>query len=323
MTRATTGPERVSVVVPFYNEETLVEPFYRRLKAALEALRRSYEMIFVEDGSVDGSFEVMERLKADDSTLRLVKLRWNFGQTAALAAGCAVAEGGVIITMDGDLQHDPADIPRFLEKMDEGWDLVSGYRSERKGDAWLTRRLPSAVANWLMARLSGVRLRDFGTTFKAYRREVIQNVPLYGEFHRFIPALASHFKISITEVPTKQGLRSGGRSKYGLERTATVFFDLIRIVFLVKYLTQPLRIFGGFGLSLCAVGGAVFSYLVYERYAHGLFILQQQGALFMVSIFLMLAGLQLLSLGLLGELVVRLFYQERRHQPYIVERQID
>jgi len=313
----------VSVVVPFYNEADIVEQFYQRLKDAMQATAASYELIFVDDGSIDGSFPVMQRLKAHDSMLRLVKLRWNFGQTAALAAGCEAAEGDVIITMDGDLQYDPADIPRFLAKIEEGWDLVSGYRTERTGDSFWTRRLPSWIANRIMARLSGIPLRDFGATLKAYRRDVIKNVPLYGEFHRFIPTLASHFKISMAELPVRQGPRLCGKSKYGFGRTTTVFFDLIRIVFLVKYLTQPLKIFGGLGLIFCAGGGAIFSYLAYERYAHGLFILQNQGALFMVSIFLMLAGLQFLSLGLLAELMVRFFYQERRHRPYVVEQHID
>jgi glycosyltransferase involved in cell wall biosynthesis len=310
-------------VAPFYNERDLIEPFYRRLKETLETLQRAYEIVFVEDGSHDGSFQVMERLKAHDPTLRLIKLRWNFGQTAALAAGCEAARGDVIITMDGDLQYDPADIPRFLAKIEEGWDLVSGYRTDRSGDPLLARRLPSWVANRIMARLSGITLRDFGATFKAYRRDVIKNIPLYGEFHRFIPALTGSLKLSLTEIPIRQGVRSGGQSKYGLGRTTTVFFDLIRILFLGRYLTQPLRIFGGLGLIVGVAGGALFSALIYERYAHGLFILQEQGALFMVSIFLMLVGLQLLSLGLLAELMLHFFYQERQHKPYIIERQID
>lgn len=315
--------EKISVVVPFYNEEDLIEGFYGHLKEAVEKTGRPYEVIFVDDGSQDRTFSIMEQLKARDPVLRLVKLRWHFGQTAALAAGCDTATGEVIITMDGDLQYDPADIPRFLAKIDEGSDLVSGYRSERPGDPLLTRRLPSWAANRLMAKLSGVRLRDFGTTFKAYRREVIKNIPLYGEFHRFIPALAGFSNIAISELPIKQRVRTKGASKYGVGRAATVFFDIIRIRFFVKYLMQPLKLFGGVGLACFGAGGAIFAVLVYQRYRHGLFILQEQGALFMTAIFLMLVGIQLISLGLLAELMVRLFYQERRHKTYIVERRLD
>ncbi|MBN1586920.1 MAG: glycosyltransferase family 2 protein [Candidatus Omnitrophica bacterium] len=316
------GTPYLSIIVPFHNEEDVIEEFYSRLVEEAECLPCAFEILFVDDGSEDATFRKMEELKRKDPHLKLVKLRWNFGQTAAIAAGCERAKGEIVITMDGDLQHDPKYLPEFLARMEEGWDLVSGYRTDRKGDPFWKRRFPSWIANRLMARISGMRLRDFGTTYKAYRRDVIQHLPLYGDFHRFIPVLSGSFKMSVCEIPIKQGLRPKGKSKYGLERVPTVFFDLIRIQFLNRHLAQPLRFFGGLGLGFFLSGSGLAAFLLYERFFRGVYMIRDQGELFFLSVFLIFVGTQLGCLGLLAELNVRLAYQGNRHKNYIVEKWI-
>ncbi len=229
---------KYSIVVPFHNEEENVTTLYDRLKEVMEHVGDPFELVFVDDGSNDRTCRLLEEIAAVDSRVLVVKLRRNFGQTSALAAGFDHAEGEFILAMDGDLQHDPGEIPLFLEKLEEGYDVVSGWRRERI-DNFVMRRIPSRCANWLMAKLSGVDIHDFGTTFKAYRREVIHNIPLYGEMHRFIPALASWYGASICEVPITNVIRQGGKSHYGIGRTFRVFFDLMTIRFLLKYMTRP------------------------------------------------------------------------------------
>ncbi len=247
---------KYSVVVPFHNEEDNVTALYDQLKAVMEQVGESFELVLVDDGSSDRSYKLLEEIAAVDSRVLVVKLRRNFGQTSALAAGFDHAQGEYILAMDGDLQHDPAEIPGFLEKLEEGYDVVSGWRKERVDNA-IMRKFPSRCANWLMARLSGVDIHDFGTTFKAYRREVIHNIPLYGEMHRFIPALASWYGASICEIPIKNVVRERGKSHYGISRTFRVFFDLLTIRFLLKYMSRPLHFFGSIGaLSMLAGGGA-------------------------------------------------------------------
>src|ERR1700719_3108292 len=222
-----------SIVVPLHNEQENVTDLYDRLKAVMESNGESFEIVLVDDGSRDRTFHLLREIAAVDSRVTVVKLRRNFGQTSALAAGFDHSRGEYIIAMDGDLQHDPADLPLFLEKIAEGYDIVSGWRKRRIDNLWL-RRIPSRCANWLMAKLSGVPIHDFGTTFKAYRREIIQNIPLYGEMHRFIPALASGYGPSICETPISNPARESGRSHYGLGRTFRVIFDLLTIRFLLK-----------------------------------------------------------------------------------------
>ena len=246
---------KYSIVVPFHNEEENVTVLYARLKQVMEQVGESFELVLVDDGSSDRTYKLLEEIAAVDSRVLVVKLRRNFGQTSALAAGFDHASGEFILAMDGDLQHDPNDIPAFLEKLDEGYDVVSGWRKERI-DNFFLRRIPSRCANWLMARLSGVHIHDFGTTFKAYRREVIQNIPLYGEMHRFIPALASWYGASICEIPIRNVNRERGKSHYGLGRTFRVFFDLMTIRFLLKYMSRPLHFFGGFGVLACSSAAA-------------------------------------------------------------------
>jgi glycosyltransferase involved in cell wall biosynthesis len=248
-----------------------------------------------------------------------VKLRRNFGQTSALAAGFDHSRGEYIIAMDGDLQHDPADIPLFLEKIAEGYDIVSGWRKRRIDNLWL-RRIPSRCANWLMAKLSGVSIHDFGTTFKAYRREVLEQVPLYGELHRFIPALASWYGASIVEVPIRNVNRERGASHYGISRTFRVFFDLITIRFLLRYLARPLHFFGTLGMLSILGGSGVAGWLIVEKFLHHADVMTQHGPLMIFSAVLLLAGLNLLAVGLLGEMQVRHYHEPTRRAPYSVDR---
>jgi glycosyltransferase involved in cell wall biosynthesis len=279
----------------------------------------SFELVFVDDGSRDRTCRLLEEIAAVDSRVLMVRLRRNFGQTSALAAGFDHASGEYILAMDGDLQHDPAEIPEFLGKLEEGYDVVSGWRAQR-GDNMLFRRLPSRIANWMMARLSGVDIHDFGTTFKAYRREVIQNIPLYGEMHRFIPALASWYGATICEVPISNPARGAGRSHYGLSRTFRVFFDLLTIRFLLKYMTRPLHFFGGVGALAELAGGGIAVWLLLHKLLTGHDVAGEHGPWFIIAAVLILAGIQFIGVGLLGELQVRHFFTDSHRTPYAIDR---
>ena len=311
---------KYSIVVPFHNEEENVTALYARLKQVMEQVGDPFELVLVDDGSSDRTYKLLEEIAAVDSRVLVVKLRRNFGQTSALAAGFDHASGEFILAMDGDLQHDPNDIPAFLEKLEEGYDVVSGWRKERI-DNFFMRRIPSRCANWLMARLSGVDIHDFGTTFKAYRREVIQNIPLYGEMHRFIPALASWYGASICEIPIKNVNREKGKSHYGIGRTFRVFFDLLTIRFLLKYMSSPLHFFGGFGVLGMMVGSAISIYLLGVKVLNThQNVMDQHGPLFVIGAVLIVAGIQMLAIGLLGELQVRHYHTSQHPAPYAVDR---
>src|SRR6202790_5452005 len=250
----------LSIVVPIHNEEPSILPLYDRLISVLEVINRPFEIIFVDDASTDRSFELLANLVETDARMKVLRLRRNFGQTAALSAGFDEAQGGVIVSLDRDLQHAPEDIPALLAKIDEGYDIASGWRKERVDNA-ITRKIPSRIANWMMARASGINLRDFGTTFKAYRSEVIKDINLYGELHRFIPALASFYGARIAEVPIRNVPRASGGSHYGLGRTFRVAFDIFTIWFLLKYFTRPMHFFGRFGLAGVTVGCGILGSL--------------------------------------------------------------
>lgn len=308
-----------SIVVPLHNEQENVTDLYDRLKAVMEAHGESFEIVLVDDGSVDRTFDLLREIATIDSRVMVVRLRRNFGQTSALAAGFDHARGDVIIAMDGDLQHDPTDIPIFLEKITEGYDIVSGWRKNRIDNLWL-RRIPSRCANWLMAKLSGVDIHDFGTTFKAYRREVLEQVPLYGELHRFIPALASWHGASICEVPIRNVNREKGASHYGISRTFRVFFDLITIRFLLRYLSRPLHFFGTVGMVSIMSGSAVALWLMAHKVLHNDSIMAQHGPLMIFAAVLLLAGFNMLAIGLLGEMQVRHYHEPGRRAPYSVDR---
>jgi len=311
---------KYSIVIPFHNEEENVTVLYARLKQVMEQVGNSFELVMVDDGSNDRTCKLMGEIAAVDSRVLVIKLRRNFGQTSALAAGFDHATGEFILAMDGDLQHDPNDIPSFLEKLEEGYDVVSGWRKERV-DSFLMRRIPSRCANWLMAWLSGVDIHDFGTTFKAYRREVIQNIPLYGEMHRFIPALASWYGASICEIPIKYVNRERGKSHYGIGRTFSVFFDLLTIRFLLRYMSRPLHFFGGFGALGILAGSTISAVLLGMKLLNPRqSLMELHGPMFVIGAVLIVAGIQMLAIGLLGELQVRHFHASQQHAPYAIDR---
>ncbi|MBN1297194.1 glycosyltransferase [bacterium] len=311
------GPD-VSIVIPLFNEEASVPELHRRLVETLDATGRSYELVYVDDGSRDRTLDALLHLSDPGGVVRIIKLWSNRGQTAGLAAGFDHSRGAIIISMDGDLQHDPREIPQFLQAIDDGYDIVSGWR-ENRVDPFFTRKLPSRIANRCMSRMSGIRLHDFGTTFKAYRSEVIRSVVLYGQFHRFIPALVEGMTPKIKEIPIQSLPRVGGKSNYNLTRTFTVFFDLIRIHFLTRWLTRPLQIFGSVGFGLGTLGFAIALYLSILKFSAGISIMAYRAPLFLLSILLMLIGTQFLTLGLLGEIMVKLYHSQPQSRIYTVE----
>lgn len=311
------SPE-ITVVVPLYNEETCVDELNRLLIDTLSELHRTYEIIYVDDGSSDATLTRLNALDCGEADVRVIKLWSNSGQTAALAAGFDHARGDIVISMDGDLQHDPREIPNFIHWIDQGYDIVSGWR-EKRVDPYLSRKLPSRIANWTMAKLSGHPLHDFGTTYKAYRSTVIKSVTLYGQFHRFIPALVEGLKPRIKEIPIKSLPRVGGASSYNLTRTFTVFFDLIRIHFLTRWLNRPLQIFGSLGFVLGSAGFLTALYLSVLKLSTGISIMEYRAPLFLLSILLMLVGTQFLTMGLLGEIMVRLYYSRGDSRIYVVD----
>ena len=308
---------RYSIVIPLYNEESNVRPLYTRIVAAMAELKGNYEIVFVDDGSRDSTFKILSEICDKDARVTAVRLRKNFGQTAGLQAGFDFAQGEIIISMDGDLQHDPAEIPSFIAKLSEGYDIVSGWRFQRQ-DRWFTRRLPSRIANWLMSKLCGLPLHDFGTTFKAYRKEVIKDLQLYGELHRFIPALASWSGASIAEIPIKNVARSNGKSNYGLSRTITVLLDLICIKFLLDYSTRPLQFFGRWGLLSAGAGGLTAAFLVFRKFVVGVEIMREHGPLVLAAVLLIICGIQLVSVGLVGEMLSRTYYESQNKRIYAV-----
>lgn len=313
-------PVALSVVVPVFNEESNIDPLYREITAACAALGRSYEIIFIDDGSRDRSVPLLKAIQATDPRVRIIRLRKNFGQTAALSAGFDHARGEVIITLDADLQNDPRDFGLLLAKIDEGYDLVSGWRRRRK-DKLLSRRLPSRLANRLVARVTGVKIHDSGCTLKAYRREVVKNIKLYGEMHRFIPAIASTIGVTIAEVPVNHRPRLHGSSKYGISRSIRVFLDLITLKFLLSYSTRPLQIFGLMGLVSGALGGIMGIVLSYQR-----LVLKQSIAnrpLLLLAVLLMVIGFQFVTMGLLGEIMVRTYHEAVEKRTYVVREVIE
>ena len=309
-----------SIVVPFFNEQENIPPLYMKLTEVMDSIGEPYELVFVDDGSKDDSFKVLSDIYEHDRRVNLVRLRRNFGQTSALKAGFDFARGEVIVSMDGDLQHDPDEIPRFLEKIEEGYDLVSGWRHQRN-DHWLMRQFPSRVANWMMAKLSGIELHDFGTTFKAYRREIIQEIQLYGELHRFIPALASSTGAKIAEVPIANLQRKSGKSNYGIGRTIRVFLDLIIVKFLLDYSTRPLQFFGLLGMGGAGLGSLIACFLAYEKFILHKAIMTEHGPLMLLAVALFISGVQFISMGLLGEIISRTYY-ESQNKPIYALREV-
>jgi glycosyltransferase involved in cell wall biosynthesis len=313
----TTNPRpTLSIVIPIFNEEENVPLLAEEIRQALDPPGIVYEVVAVDDGSTDGTWSQLEAVRARDPRWVLVALRRNFGQTAAMSAGFDHVKGDVIVTLDGDLQNDPADIPRMLSLAKE-YDVVSGWRKRRQ-DPFLSRRLPSLFANWLISKVTGIRLHDYGCTLKAYRREVVEHLHLYGEMHRFIPAIASWMGISLAEVETHHRPRRFGRSKYGITRTLRVILDLITVKFLLSFATKPIQVFGLLGLLTSGAGILIGLYLSVLKVAFG----AQIGGrpLFFLGILLILVGVQLTVMGLLGEMLVRVYHESQRKPIYMVKR---
>jgi len=310
----------ISVVVPLLNEEESIEELYQQLTAALEAMGRSYEIIVVDDGSTDRSFALLQQLHARDPRLKVIRFRRNFGQTAAFSAGFDRAQGAIVITIDADLQNDPNDIPLLIAKLEEGYDVVSGWRVHRK-DKLLSRRFPSVVANRLISETTGVHLHDYGCSLKAYRSEVVKNIRLYGELHRFIPAMASWLGVAVAEVGVNHRPRQFGRSKYGLSRTIKVFLDLLTVRFLLSYSTRPIHVFGTLGLLASGFGVLLGLYLTVLK----LFFQQNIGdrPLLMLAILLVMVGVQLITMGLLGEMVARTYHEAQNKPIYVIREVLD
>jgi glycosyltransferase involved in cell wall biosynthesis len=310
----------LSVILPVYNEADNIELLNSKLTDALESLGRSYEVIYIDDGSTDQSLALLRSVAIRDARIRVISFRRNYGQTAAMSAGFDHSRGAVLIPMDADLQNDPADIRRLLEKLNEGYDVVSGWRKDRK-DAWLTRRLPSRVANWLISRLNGVKLHDYGCSLKAYRREALTDVKLYGEMHRFIPVYAAWAGGRVTEIPVTHHARAAGKSKYGLSRTLKVIFDLITVKFMASYLTKPLYLFGTAGIVCLAVSFLTFLLSLYYRFFEGVHLNRMPLATLSMVMFAM--GVQFIFMGLLAEMVVRTYHESQDKPTYLIRETIN
>lgn len=307
--------ESVSIVIPVFEEEESLPYLYASIKKAMDPTGRDYEIVFVDDGSRDATLKVLSELNAKDPKVVIVSFRRNFGQTAAMAAGIDYANGDIIVTMDADLQNDPADIPHMLEKAKE-FDVVSGWRKKRK-DPFLSRKLPSLIANGLISKVTGVKLHDYGCTLKAYRREVIKSVRLYGEMHRFIPAIANWYGASITEVVTTHHERKYGKSKYGISRTIRVILDLITVKFLQSFATRPIHAFGPIGLALGFVGFLFALYLSFDKVILGHSIGGRP--LLLLAVLLIILGVQILVMGLLAEVLARTYHESQGKPIYTVK----
>lgn len=306
----------VSIVVPIYNEEESIPVLYKSIKDAMGNGRQTYEIIFVDDGSRDNSFTILSGIQKTDATVVVVSFRRNFGQTAAMAAGFDHAKGDIIVTMDADLQNDPKDIPRLVEKAKD-YDVVSGWRKNRK-DPFFSRRLPSIMANWLISKVTGTHLHDYGCTLKAYKKDIIKHVRLYGEMHRFIPAIANWAGASIVEEAVEHHPRRFGKSKYGISRTIRVILDLITVKFLQSFSTRPIHAFGSPGLILGGIGFLISLYLSFDKLMLG----HQIGGrpLLLLAILLIILGAQLVVMGLLGEMIARVYHESQGKPIYTIKK---
>jgi glycosyltransferase involved in cell wall biosynthesis len=306
----------LSIVIPLYNEEENVGTLHQKLREALDPLEQEYEILFVDDGSTDRTLEFLEEIQSADKRVMILSLRRNFGQTAAFAAGFDFAQGDVIITLDGDLQNDPSDIPRLLELIKDN-DLVSGWRKKRK-DPFFTRRIPSIIANWLISNVTGVKLHDYGCSLKAYRRDVIKNLRLYGEMHRFIPAVASWYGVRVAEVETTHHPRLRGKSKYGISRTIKVVLELITVKLLQSFSTKPIQFFGPIGILSGFLGFLISLYLTIQKIVLGLDVGGRP--LLLLGALLIIVGIQLIGMGLLGEMLVRVYHESQRKPIYVIKK---
>jgi glycosyltransferase involved in cell wall biosynthesis len=310
----------ISVIVPVFNEEKNISPLVNELTDSLSRTEKTYELIFVNDGSTDKTLSELERTKASRPDLKIIDLNKNFGQTAAIMAGFDNAKGEIVVTIDGDLQNDPGDIPMLLEKLGSGFDLVCGWRRKRK-DHVLSRIVPSKMANWLIAKALKLPLHDFGCTLKAYKKSVVKNMRLYGEMHRFIPAIAGWEGATITEVPVNHRPRKHGKTKYGLNRTIRVFLDLLLMSFLSEYSTKPIRFFGGLGVMTGLLGFFSFLLVVYMKIFNNMNM--TGNPLLILCVLFLLVSTQLFSLGFIGELNIRTYYESQDKKTYHIRKIIE
>jgi glycosyltransferase involved in cell wall biosynthesis len=310
----------LSLVIPIYNEADNLRPLCQRIHEALASTDWTYEVVMIDDGSTDDSAQILTRLHAADPHLKVLRFRRNFGQTAALAAGFAYAHGEVIISLDGDLQNDPLDIPRLVAKLNEGYDVVSGWRINRQ-DPFIRRRLPSQIANWLISLTTRVKLHDYGCTLKALRRDVAKELKLYGEMHRFIPALAGDLGARIAEMPVTHHPRRHGRSKYGLARTLWVILDLLTVKFLSSYSTRPSHLFGLCGLLAAVLGGAITLVLGMQKIFFGVRLSDRP--LLLLGVLLMVIGVQFVTLGLIGEMLARTYHESQEKPIYWIKEVLE
>ncbi len=308
--------KKISIVIPVYNEEENIERVYREIVEVLENEKLNGEIIFVNDGSVDKTEEILNSIADRDKRVKVIHFRRNFGQTAAIMAGFELAESDIIITMDGDGQDDPKEIPKLLAKLNEGYDLVSGWRYKRK-DNFLKRVLPSKIANWIISKVTGVELHDYGCSLKAYRKEIVKNLVLYGEQHRFIPAIASEIGAKITEIPVNHRPRIAGKSKYGLSRIFKVILDLMVVKFFLTYRSKPMRLFGGIGTVLLSIGTIVLLYLL----AIKILLNESIGTrpLLTLAVLSILSGLHFITIGLISELIIKLSLETGHKKPYFIK----
>lgn len=311
---------KISIVIPVYNEEGSIRVLYKELVSVLKPLNSSYEIIWVNDGSKDRSLSILEEITKNDINSKVIDFVRNFGQTAAMSAGIKQAAGDIIIPMDADLQNNPIDIPLFLKKIEEGYDVVSGWRKNRK-DAFIMRKIPSWVANSIIAAITGVRIHDYGCSMKAYRRDAIQGVLLYGEMHRFIPAYVSWHGGSVAEIVVHHRPRAHGVTKYGISRTFRVILDLVLIKFLSKYMNRPIHFFGGLGFISIALGVVAASVALYLRFFHAMPLITTPLPIF--SAMLMIVGVQLVAMGVIAEMIMRVYYESQGKQPYAIKRTIN
>lgn len=305
----------VSVVIPVFNERENLRQLHVELGEAMARLGKTYEVIYIDDGSSDGSRDVLRRIHEEDPHVRLLIFRRNFGQTAAVAAGFGATHGDIVVTLDGDLQNDPADIPMLIAKLEEGYDLVSGWRRDRK-DVFLHRRLPSLVANWFIRIATNVRVHDYGCMLKVYRGDIARSLRLYGEMHRFIPAIAGDMGARIAEVVVNHRPRVHGVSKYGLSRVVRVVLDLLTVKFLSVFSTRPIHVFGTFGVALCGVGGLLLTWLGGQRVFFGVPLASRP--IVLLAILLVVTGVQFVTLGLLGEMLARTYHESQGKPIYVL-----
>ena len=306
----------LSVIIPSFNEEENIKLLYPKLESTLERLEKNYEIIFVDDGSTDKTYGFLRKVCQDDENVKAIVFRRNFGQTAAISAGFDYAEGDIIITLDADLQNDPEDIPLLLKKIDDGFDVVSGWRANRE-DPFLTKKLPSHISNWLISSFTGVKLHDYGCTLKAYKKEVAKNIKLYGEMHRFIPVLAKWVGASICEVKVKHFPRKYGKSKYGFSRISRGFLDLLTVKFLLSFSTRPIQIFGRFGFVSIFLGFLSGVVLIIMKIVYRV---NMTGNPFLyLSILFFLVGAQFISIGFLGEIISRTYHESQNKPIYFVK----